>query len=128
MIQQQNYVESLRDLSADDMERALRRLLADTLDGLVAAIDSTAAKQGLAFRSCVVDEFRITRARCTGSECVVLLYYNATARRVGLGLEGEERIYGSAVVAIDEGGAAQYKGVTLNMEDVYVAPDVGGGD
>src|SRR5262249_28131254 len=128
MIGQASLRESLQALPRDEFEQELRGVLDDSLQDLVAAVEQAARGRGHFLRSCVIDDYRITRARWIAGECIVLLFYHASAQYGDSSAGVNDRIFGSAVLAVDEGCRVTYKGVTFNEDRVFEAPDVGGGD
>jgi hypothetical protein len=128
MICQESYVSYLDRLPREDQECELRKQLAGTLHELVEVIEGAAHERGRWFRSCVVDDFEITRIRCTDDHCAVLLFYSASTQRGDAAPSGNKTIFGTALVSVDHDGQIVYKGVSYNEEQGLVVPDVGVGD
>jgi hypothetical protein len=128
MICQESYVEFLQTLNDEELECELQRELTDHLQELVAGIEHAALERGKSFRSCVIDDFAITRVQFPIDRCVVLLFYNASAQGSRPGPGGNRSIFGSALLSIDAAGDVSCRGVTFNEEQEFVAPDVGVAD
>lgn len=128
MICHESHIDVLRRLAPEELDRELRHEITDALQELVAGIDHAALDRGKSFRSCVIEDFKISQSKCEDDRCIVLLYYTASAQRHGAGSGGNEMIHGSAILSIDSAGQVTCKGVTFNEEPQTVAPDVGVGD
>ncbi len=128
MIAHESHAAILSHLARPERERELRREIADSLQGLVAAIDRLTRTADDRYSSCVVDDFQIGTSERQGEKWVVPLRFTASARRGGSRAGGVERIAGKAVAVIDDTECVDFRDVALVTEPADVAPDVGGGD
>lgn len=128
MICQESYVDFLQALPENQLDVELRQRVTDSLQELVAGIEEAARERAQWFRSCMIDDFQITRAKLMDERWMVLILYTASAQRRGRGAGRNECIYGSALLSIDAVGDITYKGVTFNEEHDFATPDVGVGD
>jgi len=128
MIGQASLIETLKALPPEKLHRELRQVINPTLQDLVAALERGAAMTGQTLRSCVIDDYRISRVEVGETECRVVLTFTASAQW-GPGARGRLiRISGSARAVIDDAAQVHYSGTTFAQDQVFVAPDVGVGD
>jgi hypothetical protein len=128
MICDETYIETLKYATPEEFERELRRVITDSLQGLVALIDETARRRGHRFRSLVVDDFQVVRTEERAGGFLVSLRYSASAQVEGRGASGIEKIAGSAGAFIDAMGWVTFQGTAFTEDLALAMPDLGGGD
>jgi hypothetical protein len=128
MMAGQNLTRLLKSLSPRELDREVQRLLTDSLQELVAAVEPAVPREYDALQACVIDDFDVQQIECTDRECRVQLRFRASARH-GVGADKElERITGRAEAVIDEVGWVRYRDVAFAEELAFVGHDLGGGD
>jgi hypothetical protein len=128
MLQHDNHIAYLKSLAPAALNSALKQELTDSLQELVACIEQSLPQPGNTLHGCVIDDFQVQRIDIDEHACRVPIRFSASARDGTGPSKHLECIAGRAEAVIHEDSHITFQGVGFAEDQIFIAPDVGGGD